>query len=167
LRVGFLGPVGTFSHDAVRTLGLAVDTVALPTIGDVFEALSTGEIDRAVVPIENALEGTVSATLDALIFDHDVLIQGEVVVPIRLHLMARPGVERAAITEVLSYTHALAQCRHFLAELAVATVAVASTADAARLVAAGEVHSGGHRFGDGRLGRTACTSSTTTSRRHR
>ena len=138
LRVGFLGPIGTFTHGAL----LAQDDlsqgqiVPYASIGDVLLAVASGEVDRGVVPLENAIEGTVSATVDSLIFDHDLLIEREIVMPISLSLLAPTGVSAAQVTEVWSYPHALAQCRNFLNTLGSIQVKVAaSTADAARLVA--------------------------------
>ncbi len=136
-RVGFLGPVGTFTHEAAVTIvDESTTLVPLPTISDVLEAITAGAVDVGVVPIENAIEGTVSATIDGLLFDHHLLIQREIVLPISLHLMARSGVVMEDLTAVWSYTHAVAQCRRFLGTLTdVAIEHVASTADAARLVA--------------------------------
>ena len=135
-RVGFLGPDGTFTHEAVRALGYDLaSAVAYPSIYDVLDAVAHGELDSAVVPIENAIEGTVSATIDALVFDFDLVIQHEIVLPIHLHLLAAPGRTRADITSVASYTHALAQCRKYLAAGGWSDIrSLASTADAAQFV---------------------------------
>ncbi len=134
-RVGFFGPVGTFTHEAVATLGDDLDAIPFPTIADVLDAVANGDVEVGVVPIENAIEGTVSATIDGLLFDHDLLIEREIVIPIRLHLMARDGVTLDEVTEVWSYSHALAQCRKFMSSLPGVQVAnVGSTADAARAV---------------------------------
>lgn len=137
MSVGFLGPHGTFTHEALlRQSDFAhVAAVPFPTIEDVLQAVAAGEVTYGVVPLENAIEGTVSATVDSLIFDHDVLIEREIVMPISLNLLAPPGVALADITEVWSYPHALAQCRTFLRTLgSVETRVAASTADAARVV---------------------------------
>jgi prephenate dehydratase len=98
--------------------------------------VAQGSAAVGFVPIENAIEGTVNATIDGLIFDYDLLIQREVVSDIHLHLMALPGVQLAEITQVGSYPHALAQCQKSLADHlpGVEQVASNSTADAARLV---------------------------------
>ncbi|MGH9019982.1 MAG: prephenate dehydratase [Acidimicrobiales bacterium] len=133
-RVGYLGPEGSFSHEAVATLG-GVDAVPVDSIPDLLQAVTDGAVERAVLPLENAIEGTVSATIDGLVFDHDLFIENELVTPIHLHLLARPGVELASVTTVLSYVHALAQCRGYLARLGVATEQTTSTSQAARLVA--------------------------------
>ena len=92
--------------------------------------------DLGFVPIENAIEGTVSATIDGLIFDVDLYIQREVVMDIHLHLMAKPGTLISQIEQVSSYPHALAQCQKFLARQVPGAeqVAANSTADAARLL---------------------------------
>ena len=136
--IAFLGPVGTFSEQALRSQPDLASAVAVPmsTFGEVLRATEDGEVDYAFVAIENAIEGTVNATQDALVFDADLFIQREVVLPINLALMARPGTAPAQITQVLSYPHALAQCRHYLArELPGAQPEAAnSTAEAARLV---------------------------------
>jgi prephenate dehydratase len=135
--IGFFGPVGTFTHEAVGALGYDMSSaVAFTTIDDVLVAVGTGQIAVGVVPIENAIEGTVSATIDALLFDHDVLIEREIILPIHLQLMARAGVTLESVRTVASYSHALAQSRKFLASLSDVTErSVASTADAAREVA--------------------------------
>jgi prephenate dehydratase len=86
--------------------------------------------------MENAIEGTVSATIDGLIHDVDLHIQREVVMDIHLHLMAPAGTALADIRTVSSYPHALAQCQKFLAKTLpdAEQRAANSTADAARLL---------------------------------
>ena len=74
-----------------------------PTFADVIEAVSSGEVDLGFLPIENSIEGTVSATLDSLVFEVDLLIQREVVLDVHLNLVAPPGTQIAAIRRVLSY----------------------------------------------------------------
>jgi len=137
-RVAFLGPVGTFTEQALhREAGLAAgELVPMATMADVLFAVNEGDVDAGVVPIENAIEGTVNVNQDTLAFDVDLLIEREVVLPVHLDLMARPGTTLDQVTRVWSYPHALAQCRKFLArELALAeTEASNSTADAARML---------------------------------
>jgi prephenate dehydratase len=139
LRVGFLGPRGTFTEQALLTQpDLAhAELVPLPTMADVLRAGETGEVDLGFVAIENSIEGTVNVTSDTLAFDVDVLIQREVITAVQQHLMAVPGATLAGIDEVVSIPHATAQCRGFLhRELpTVTTRAANSTAEAARLVA--------------------------------
>ena len=139
LRVGILGPRGTFTEQALRTQpDLAAGEVVLyRTMPDVLDAVTSGEVDVGFVAIENSIEGTVNLTQDELAFNHDLLIQREVVLPIEHCLMARPGTQLEEIKAVLSIPVASAQCHGYLrrvlphAELRPAN----STADAARTVA--------------------------------
>lgn len=137
--IAFLGPEGTFSEQALLgQADLAQATLqALATFADVLLAAEDGEVDYAFVAIENAIEGTVNITQDALAFDTDLLIQREVVLPVHLDLMARPGVALADITHVYSFPHALAQCRKWMATNLPGAVPEPSnsTADAARMLA--------------------------------
>lgn len=139
LRVGFLGPRGTFTEQALLTQpDLAeAELVPLPTMADVLMATESGEVDLGFVAIENSIEGTVNVTSDTLAFDVDVLIQREVVMSVQQHLMGLPGAKVADIEEVVSIPHATAQARNFLhRELPdVRTRAANSTAEGARIVA--------------------------------
>jgi prephenate dehydratase len=123
----------------VRTQSdLAVlDLVPYRTVPDVLDAVESGEIDRGFVPIENSIEGTVNLTQDALVFDHDLYIQREVVLDIKHFLLALPGTKIADVAEVHSMPVATAQCHAFLRkELPKAEIrAVTSTAEAARRIA--------------------------------
>ena len=139
-RVGYLGPEGSFSHEAVATLN-DVDAVACGSIADLLGAVADGTLDQGLVPLENAIEGTVSASIDGLVFDHDLFIEREIVLPIRLHLLARPETRIDEVTKVWSYVHALAQCRTFLQSLPGASATqTTSTSEAAP---AGAVESAG------------------------
>ncbi|MHB1087883.1 MAG: prephenate dehydratase [Acidimicrobiales bacterium] len=133
-RVGYLGPQGAFTHEAAATLD-DVETVACASIGEVLAMVANGTLDKGVVPIENAIEGTVSATIDGLVFEYDLVIEREIVLPIHLHLLARSGVGVSDVTKVLSYVHALAQCRGYLESLGVASEQTTSTSQAAHEVA--------------------------------
>jgi prephenate dehydratase len=140
MRLGYLGPEGTFSHEALMaTPGAAEhELVALPTVYDTVMAVHERAVDRALVPIENSLEGSVNATLDALAVEtEDVTIVGEVVHPVRHCLIARRPVELAQIGTVVSHPQASAQCARFIrSRLGEARVVPAnSTADAVRMVA--------------------------------
>jgi prephenate dehydratase len=140
MTVGYFGPEGTFTHEALiaATRGHELELVALPTIYDTVMAVHGGDVDRALVPIENSLEGSVNATLDALAMEtEDVAIVGEVVHPIRHCLIAREPLELSEIQAVVSHPQATAQCARFIrARLAGAQVlAASSTADAVRMVA--------------------------------
>jgi prephenate dehydratase len=133
-RVGYLGPEGSFSHEAVATLA-EVEAVACDSLTDLLGAVADGTLDQGLVPLENAIEGTVSATIDGLVFDHELVIEREIVLPIRLHLLARAGLTIGEVTTVRSYVHALAQCRVFLHRLGATVQQTTSTSQAAREVA--------------------------------
>ena len=137
-RIAFLGPFGTFTEQALRTQSDLDDAelVALRTVPDVLDAVSSGEADAGFVPIENSIEGMVNFTLDALAFDHELLIVREVVLDIHLCLAARPGIRLEDVKEILSIEVATAQCHRYLREsLPFADVRNAlSTAAAAQLV---------------------------------
>jgi len=139
IDVAYFGPEGTFTEEAVLGEADLASAVlhARGSIEDVLSAVADGDAALGVVPIENAIEGTVNATMDALLFDHDLLIQREMVLDIHLHLMAVPGTTIGDIRQVSSFPVALAQCRKFLAEHlpGVDVVAAGSTADAARALA--------------------------------
>ena len=134
-RVGYLGPEGSFSHEAVTTL-TGVEAVAFASLEELLSAVADASLDQGLVPLENALEGTVSATIDGLVFQHDLVIVQEIVLPIHLHLLARPGVALKDVTSVRSYVHALGQVRRFLHEHGLASVQTTSTSQAAHDVAA-------------------------------
>jgi prephenate dehydratase len=134
--VAYFGPAATFTEEALLTQPdlAAADLRAHGSITSVLDAVADGTVDCGFVPIENAIEGTVSATIDGLIHDVDLHIQREVVMDIHLHLMARAGVALADIRHVSSYPHALAQCQKYLARTLPEAEqwAANSTADAAR-----------------------------------
>jgi prephenate dehydratase len=136
--VAYFGPEATFTQEALLTEPdlAAARLTSLPSITAVLRAVARGEADGGFVPIENAIEGTVSATIDGLIHDVDLHIQREVVMDIHLHLMARPGTKLSDVRTVSSYPHALAQCQAYLAEVLPEAEqrAANSTADAARLL---------------------------------
>jgi prephenate dehydratase len=134
LRIGYLGPEGSFTHEAVSTMQ-EVETIASDTLADLLASVADSTLDQGLVPLENAIEGTVSATIDGLVFDHELVIVREIVIPIRLHLLARPGVSIGELTSVRSYVHALAQCRGYLHGLDVPIEQTSSTSQAAREVA--------------------------------
>ena len=141
MRVGYLGPEGTFTHEAVVG-GLAGngghELVPLPTIYDTVMAVHSRAVEQALVPIENSLEGSVNATLDALAMEtEDVRILGELVRPIEHCLIARTALELTDIEVVVSHPQASGQCAHFIrSRLPQASVlAGSSTAEAVRTVA--------------------------------
>ena len=94
-RVGFFGPFGTFTEQAVRTQAdlVAAELVDFVTVPDVLDAVESGDVDCGVVPIENSIEGVVNLTQDALAFDYELLITREIVLDIEHCLVGAAGLE--------------------------------------------------------------------------
>lgn len=143
-RIAYLGPAGTFTEDALREAGAGAgraDLQPAATIHDAILAVDRGDADRAFVPFENSIEGSVRPTLDALAFEAErVTIVGEHDFAVRPVLLARGPLPLDRISAVLSHPQPLAQCARFLREsLPGAELrAVSSTAEAARLVGESE-----------------------------
>jgi prephenate dehydratase len=140
MRIAYLGPKGTFSEDALwEAVGdRQVDAVPAATVPEAIMAVREGQVDRALVPFENSIEGAVTATLDTLAFEADgVTLVGEYDLPIRHCLIAREETPLEEIDVVLSHPQASAQCARFVREnLPRAEVRAApSTAEAVRTVA--------------------------------
>jgi prephenate dehydratase len=139
VKIAYLGPAGTFSQDALRAAVADAQFDALPTasVYDAITAVADGEADRALVPFENSIEGSVRVTLDTLAFDAPaVTIVGEHDQPISHNLIGRRPVELSDITTVVSHPQPLAQCARFIrSELGGAELrTAASTAEAVREV---------------------------------
>jgi prephenate dehydratase len=115
LKVGFLGPVATFTDLAVRKMFPSAEhRIAYDTIPECMDAVMEGEIDVATVPLENALEGSVNITLDYLTHEIDIPIRGEISTPIAQHLMVHPDHVSKPIEKIVSHSHAIAQCHKYL-----------------------------------------------------
>jgi prephenate dehydratase len=141
--IAFLGPSGTFTEEALRSEPeLAQARLRpLPSFVHVLSAVSERTVDFGFVALENSIEGTVSIALDQLVFERDLIIVGEVILPVTQNLLAAPGVDLSQIQRLVSFPHATGQCRAWLsANLPDAEeVAARSTAEAVRQVAeAGE-----------------------------
>lgn len=138
-RIAFFGPAGTFTEQALLSQSdlASLERIAYATVPDVLDAVERHEVECGFVPIENSIEGTVNFTQDALVFDHDLLIQREVVLDIEHCVVGRPGSRLDQITVLHSIPVATAQCHNFIRnKLKSADVLAAnSTADAARLAA--------------------------------
>ena len=141
-RFGYLGPVGTFAEAALRTLPAAAkaDLVPYPSVAAALDGVRTGEVDAALVPFENSVEGSVPAALDDLATGDPLQITREVLLPVSFALLGRSGLEQRDVRSVATHPHAEAQCRRWLRDvLPQASVVLApSTADAARAVRDGE-----------------------------
>jgi prephenate dehydratase len=140
MKISFLGPAGTFTEDALREAlpaGEEIDALRTPTIHDAIVAVERGEAERALVPFENSIEGSVRSTLDTLAFDAEaVTIVGEHDFRVHAHLIAREGVDLEQVSAILSHPQPLAQCAGFLREQlpGVERRSVSSTAEAVRMV---------------------------------
>jgi prephenate dehydratase len=139
-RVAYLGPVGTFTESAARLVLGDDDEQRLLACGDINEvlrAVESGRAGRGVVPIENTLEGSVTATLDALAFDTELLVHGEMELPVTLVAAAPAGTELSEVAEVHSHPVALSACRRWLSSSLpqAERIQAASTARAAAMVA--------------------------------
>jgi prephenate dehydratase len=140
IRIAYLGPAGTFTEDALREAlpqGEDFEPLRTPTVHDAILAVERGDADRALVPFENSIEGSVRSTLDTLAFEAEsVTIAGEHDFTVRAMLLAREAVPLTEVTAVLSHPQPLAQCARFLRESLPAAElrSVSSTAEAARLV---------------------------------
>jgi prephenate dehydratase len=115
-RYAYLGPEGTHTHAALIALGDGIEADPYPTIDEVFTAVERGKADRGLVPIENSVQGSVNATLDALAFESDLEIQAEHVRDIHHALLVAPGVQMTDITKVVSHPQASGQCRRWLTQ---------------------------------------------------
>lgn len=124
MKVAFLGPEGTFTEEAalgfVKEASLDAteeDLVGYPTINEAIEAAARNKTEKAVVAIENSIEGSINATLDALAFDAgDIVIEREMVMLIRHALVVSPKADVAGIKTIVSHPQATAQCRKYLKE---------------------------------------------------
>lgn len=138
VRIAYLGPAGTFTEDALREAANdEFEPLRTDTIHAAILAVERGEAERALVPFENSIEGSVRPALDALAFDATgVTIVGEYDYAVHVHLIAREEIELGAIEAVLSHSQPLGQCARFLREQLpeVELRSVSSTAAAVRMV---------------------------------
>ncbi|WP_148573413.1 prephenate dehydratase [Nocardioides caldifontis] len=143
-RYAYLGPVGTFTEQALRSLPGTDEAELRPcaTVTVALDEVREGEADFAVVPIENSVEGSVPVTLDELATGHPLMITREITVPVAFSLLVRPGTTTEAVKRVGTHPHAAAQTREWIARnLPGAEVVHASStaAAAAALAGSGEV----------------------------
>ena len=141
-RLGFLGPAGTFAEAALRSLRAAqkADLVPFPSVAAALDGVRTDEVEAALVPFENSVEGSVPAVLDDLASGDPLQVVREVLLPVSFALLGRAGLAYDDVRTVATHPHAEAQCRSWLrAHLPGARIVMTpSTADAARSVGAGE-----------------------------
>lgn len=115
MKIAFLGPEASFTQLTATQLFPKDELIPKANILDCFLAVQNNEVDKAVVPLENSIEGTVSMTLDYLYQTSEIKIEAEAVMPIAHHLMIHPDQENdLAIEKIYSHPQALAQSFHFL-----------------------------------------------------
>ena len=117
MKVAYLGPRGSFADAALRTLPWAASADVVPAVS-VQAALTmvrSGDVDTALVPLENSVEGSVTVTLDELAYGEPLVIVDEVVLPVTFALVAAPGTSLGDITRLATHPHAQAQVRGWLA----------------------------------------------------
>ena len=132
-KIAFQGEPGANSHIAITEAYPQAEALPCPTFEDALAAISSGEADLGMIPIENSVAGRV-ADIHHLLPEADLYIVGEHFLRVRHQLMACPGASLKTIKRVLSHTHALGQCRRKLSELGLKAVPEADTAGSARMV---------------------------------
>ncbi|MBB6333474.1 prephenate dehydratase [Schaalia hyovaginalis] len=143
MRIAFLGPFGTFTEQAVHQVAPAgAELLPMSSAPHALAAVRRGEADRAVVPIENSIEGGVNATLDALSHGQPLVIVAEMVVPVVFQLVVRPGTRAEDVRRIGTHPHAWAQCRNWVEATFPGAIHVptTSTAAGAELLASGDAN---------------------------
>lgn len=155
MRIAYLGPEGTFTHEAVRrwvgarTSGGDVAQQPLATVREVHDAVASGAVDRGVVAIESSVEGYVVPSLDALLGSPDVVAVDEVVLDISFDAFVRRGhADPSGLREATAHPHGLAQCTRFVAERGLLPVPASSNAAACRDLADHQVAFGPRLCGE-------------------
>ncbi|MFA5581027.1 MAG: prephenate dehydratase [Paracoccaceae bacterium] len=134
-RIAFQGEPGAYSHQACNESRPEYEAVPCRTFEDTIDAVRSGETDLAMLPVENSTYGRV-ADIHHLLPQTGLHIVGEAFVRVHINLLALPGASLGDITEAMSHTMALGQCRTFLRKHGLRAVASTDTAGSARIVAA-------------------------------
>ena len=132
LSISFLGPKGTFTHEAASHLG--DNLIPYCTIPAVMESVINGESEYGLVPIENSIEGPVGITLDSLAHKFDLKIFKEIIIPINQNLIVNPGTKMEDIEDVYSHSQAISQCQEFISQNKIQPHYAVSTASAAKSI---------------------------------
>ncbi|QCO56236.1 prephenate dehydratase [Pseudorhodobacter turbinis] len=133
-RIAFQGELGAYSHEACRQARPDMEAVPYHTFEDAIEACRSGEVDLAMLPVENSTYGRV-ADIHALLPGSGLRIIDEAFVRVHISLLALPGTKLDDVTRAMSHTVLLGQCRDFLKSHAIAPVTGADTAGSAKAVA--------------------------------
>ncbi len=134
--IAYLGPAGTFSEEAALAYAASLPGATLLPLASIPAVVTAIETDAAtvgVLPIENLLEGSVNYTLDLLIHETSLQIAGEIVIPIRQYLAARPGIQLSEASVLYAHPQSLGQCRKFIERCLPGVATVASLSNSAAL----------------------------------
>ncbi len=144
MKISFLGPFGTFTEQAVwKVASAGAELLPVTSAGRALEMVRVGQVDRAVVPIENSIEGGVNATIDALSKAGDLTIVAEMLIPVRFVLAALPGTNMEDVTRIGTHPHAWAQCRAWAESELPAAIHVPTTSTAAGPELLAKLHNAG------------------------
>lgn len=137
MKISYLGPKGTFSYEVCKKYYPKDEMIEAKTIIDAVEMLENALVDKAIVPIENSLQGGVSETIDTIILYDDICVSQELILDISQNLMSKNNLSINEIEAIYSHSQAISQSREYLKKhnLYDKTVAVESTAKAAQIVA--------------------------------
>ena len=118
MKVGYLGPEGTFSEEAgqlyCKKLEDKAELVPYPTFHDILLAVDKGKVHEAIVPIENSMEGTIGIVTDMLAKEVDLKIRQEIILPVYHYLLALKGVKLSQVTDIISHPQPIDQCKDYL-----------------------------------------------------
>jgi len=118
MKIGFLGPEGTFSEEAsklyLKKIKGKIDLIPFSTFHDILFAVESGKVHEGIVPIENSTEGTIGIVPDMLVKDVDLMIKQELVLSVYHYLIAQPGIKLSDVTDIISHPQVLDQCKNYL-----------------------------------------------------
>ncbi len=116
-RYAYLGPAGTFTEEALRTIAEPSDELhPYANVTAALNAVRNSQADQALVPIENSVEGVVARTLDELAIGEPLVIYREITLPVSFSLLVAKGKESSQVKKIATHPHAEAQCRSFIAK---------------------------------------------------
>lgn len=117
MKVGYLGPEGTFSEEASQQYKKKIGSatfIPFSTFHDIIMAVDNGRIHEGIVPIENSVEGTIGLVSDMLVNEVNLHIKQEMVIPIKHYLLAKKSVAAGSVTDIISHPQVIDQCKNYL-----------------------------------------------------
>jgi len=134
MRVAFQGEPGAYSEEAIiQHFGVTVEALPRPYLRDVFDAVEGGEAEIGLIPVENTIEGSIVRSYD-LLYERSLKAQGEVILRVIHCLIANPGVSLPDVVKVYSHPQAVGQCRAFIEEHGLESVAASDTAGSVKML---------------------------------